>query len=236
MPVNKIKSELRKNSNPERKAFLPSFFKTGKGEYGEGDKFIGVSVPDIRKIAKKYNDIDEHGIQELLYSEWHEERFCAWVIIVNKYEKYGDKTYWYKFAIKHISQLNSWDLVDTVVPRLIGDHLLDRPQKQFLIWSDNSSLWIRRIAMIATFPRIKQNDFPLTLKLSRKYLTDSEDLIHKATGWMLREIGKRDEKALLNFMDANHEKMPRIMVSYALEKISSEKKKKYMLNKKQIKN
>ena len=231
MTIRKIKSELRAYSDPKRKAFSPSFFKTGKGEYGEGDKFIGVTAPNIREIAKKYNDIDKKDIQKLLYSPWHEERFCAWVIVISRYEKSGDKGYWYRFAVNNISQLNNWDLVDMVAPRLIGDYLIDKSQKQILTWSSHPSLWIRRIAMIATFPRIKQNDFLLTLKLSKKYLTDSEDLIHKATGWMLREVGKRDERELIKFMDDNHREMPRIMVSYALEKISAEKKKKYRLKK-----
>ena len=231
MSLNKIKSELRAYSDPKRKAFSPSFMKAGKGEYAEGDKFIGITVPNARKIAKKYNDINEKDIEKLLHSPWHEERFIAWVIVITRYEKSGDKEYWYSFAVNNISQLNHWDLVDMVAPRLIGDYLIDKPQKQFLTWSSHSSLWIRRIAMIATFPRIKQNNFSLTLKLSRKYLTDSKDLIHKATGWMLREIGKRDEKELIMFMDENHRVMPRIMVSYALEKISSEKKKKYRLKK-----
>lgn len=231
MTIRKIKSELRAYSDPKRKAFSPSFFKTGKGEYGEGDKFIGVTAPNIREIAKKYNDIDKKDIQKLLYSPWHEERFCAWVIVISRYEKSGDKGYWYRFAVNNISQLNNWDLVDMVAPRLIGDYLIDKSQKQFLTWSSHPSLWIRRIAMMATFPRIKQSDFLLTLKLSKKYLTDSEDLIHKATGWMLREVGKRDERELIKFMDDNHREMPRIMVSYALEKISAEKKKKYRLKK-----
>lgn len=231
MTIRKIKSELRAHSDPKRKAFSPSFFKTGKGEYGEGDKFIGVTAPNIREIAKKYNDIDKKDIQKLLYSPWHEERFCAWVIVISRYEKSGDKGYWYRFVVNNISQLNNWDLVDMVAPRLIGDYLIDKSQKQFLTWSSHPSLWIRRIAMMATFPRIKQSDFLLTLKLSKKYLTDSEDLIHKATGWMLREVGKRDERELIKFMDDNHREMPRIMVSYALEKISAEKKKKYRLKK-----
>jgi len=231
LTIRKIKSELRAYSDPKRKAFSPSFFKTGKGEYGEGDKFIGVTAPNIREIAKKYNDIDKKDIQKLLFSPWHEERFCAWVIVISRYEKSGDKGYWYRFAVNNISQLNNWDLVDMVAPRLIGDYLIDKSQKQFLTWSSHSSLWIRRIAMMATFPRIKQSNFLLTLKLSKKYLTDSEDLIHKATGWMLREVGKRDEKELIKFMDENHREMPRIMVSYALEKMSAEKKKKYRLKK-----
>jgi len=231
LTIRKIKSELRAYSDPKRKAFSPSFFKTGKGEYGEGDKFIGVTAPNIREIAKKYNDIDKKDIQKLLFSPWHEERFCAWVIVISRYEKSGDKGYWYRFAVNNISQLNNWDLVDMVAPRLIGDYLIDKSQKQFLTWSSHPSLWIRRIAMMATFPRIKQSDFLLTLKLSKKYLTDSEDLIHKASGWMLREVGKRDERELIKFMDDNHREMPRIMVSYALEKISAEKKKKYRLKK-----
>ncbi|MEC7820194.1 MAG: DNA alkylation repair protein [Actinomycetota bacterium] len=227
MSVNKIKSELRSLSDPKRKKFLPAFFKTEKGGYGEGDKFIGVTVPNIRKIAKKYKSIDEKSLKDLLYSQWHEERFCAWIIVLDRYKKSADKKFWYEFSLKHIKQLNNWDLVDIVTPNLFGDYLLDKPDKQIISWSKSDSLWIRRVAIMATWPRIKANMFSTTLKISEKYIRDQEDLIHKATGWMLRELGKRDESILLKFMDKHHEDMPRIMVSYALEKTSKEKKEKY---------
>ena len=227
MSVNKIKSELRTLSDPKREKFLPSFFKTGKGEYGEGDKFIGVSVPNIRKIANRFKEIEEKAIKELLYSPWHEERFCGWVIVLDRYKKSGEKKYWYEFSLKHITQLNNWDLVDIVTPNLFGDYLLNKSERQLITWSKSDSLWVRRIGIIATWPRIKESRFTTTLKIAEKYLEDSEDLIHKATGWMLRELGKRDEKELLKFINKHHQDMPRIMLSYALEKIPKEKKDKY---------
>lgn len=230
LTVRKIKSELRELSDPKRKAFLPSFFKTEKGGYGEGDKFLGTPVPAVRKVASKYKEIDMKDIETLLYSPWHEERFLSWVIILNKYEKSENKEYWYNFALKHISQLNNWDLVDIISPRLMGDYLYNKSEKQFILWSDHKSLWVRRIAILSTWPRIKEKEFNITLRLAKKYLNDPEDLIHKATGWMLREVGKKDETQLLNFMDKHHKDMPRIMVSYALEKVSKGKKKKYMIN------
>ena len=213
----------------EKKEFLPKFFKTGKGEYGEGDKFLGIVVPDIAKVAKKYSDLTKEDIRKLLNSPWHEERFCGWLVVLNNFNKSDNKDEWYKFTIKNIKQLNNWDLVDKIAPNLIGKYLENKNSKQILEWSSNRSLWIRRIAILATWPKIKNNEFNLTLKIAKIYLSDSEDLIHKATGWMLREIGKRNEKVLLSFMNKNHKNMPRITVSYALEHINKKKKQQYMI-------
>ena len=229
MRVVSLKKDLRKYANQEKKEFLPKFFKTGKGEYGEGDKFLGVIVPEITKIANNYPDLKKNEIKKLLYSPWHEERFCGWSIVLNNFNSSDNKEEWYTFTIKNLSQLNNWDLVDKIAPNLIGKYLEKKNQNQFLEWSASSSLWIRRIAILATWRKIKNNEFTLTLKLAKKYINDSEDLIHKATGWMLREIGKRDEKKLLSFMKQNHKKMPRIMVSYALERVNREKKQQFML-------
>jgi Predicted DNA alkylation repair enzyme len=164
-----------------------------------------------------------------LNSPWHEERFCGWLVVLNNFNKSDNKDEWYKFTIKNIKQLNNWDLVDKIAPNLIGKYLENKNSKQILEWSSNRSLWIRRIAILATWPKIKNNEFNLTLKIAKIYLSDSEDLIHKATGWMLREIGKRNEKVLLSFMNKNHKKMPRITVSYALERINKKKKQQYMI-------
>jgi len=229
MRVVSLKKDLRKYANQEKKEFLPKFFKTGKGEYGEGDKFLGVIVPEITKIANNYPDLKKNELKKLLYSPWHEERFCGWLIVLNKFNSSDNKEEWYTFTIKNLNQLNNWDLVDKIAPNLIGKYLEKKNQNQFLEWSGSSSLWIRRIAILATWPKIKNNEFTLTLKLAKKYINDSEDLIHKATGWMLREIGKRDEKKLLSFMKENHKKMPRIMVIYALERVNREKKQQFML-------
>jgi len=229
MRVVSLKKDLRKYANQEKKEFLPKFFKTGKGEYGEGDKFLGVIVPEITKIANNYPDLKKNELKKLLYSPWHEERFCGWLIVLNNFNSSDNKEEWYTFTIKNLNQLNNWDLVDKIAPNLIGKYLEKKNQNQFLEWSGSSSFWIRRIAILATWPKIKNNKFTLTLKLAKKYINDSEDLIHKATGWMLREIGKRDEKKLLSFMKENHKKMPRIMVIYALERLNREKKQQFML-------
>ena len=229
LTISSLKKDLRKHINEERKEFLPKFFRTGKSEYGEGDKFLGVVVPDIAKVANKYSDITKEDIRKLLNSPWHEERFCGWLVVLNNFNKSKNKDEWYKFTIKNIKQLNNWDLVDKIAPNLIGKYLENKNSKQILEWSSNRSLWIRRIAILATWPKIKNNEFNLTLKIAKIYLSDSEDLIHKATGWMLREIGKRNEKVLLSFMNKNHKNMPRITVSYALERINKKKKQQYMI-------
>ena len=230
MSVSLLKKDLRKYINEEKKEFLPKFFKTGKGEYGEGDKFLGVVMPDITKVAKKYSDLTKEDIIKLLNSPWHEERFCGWLIVLNNFNKSINKDEWYKFTLKNLKQLNNWDLVDKIAPNLIGKYLENKNSKQILEWSENkSSLWIRRIAILATWPKIRKNEYNLTLKIAKKYINDPEDLIHKATGWMLREIGKRNENALLSFMKKNHKKMPRIMVSYALERIDKKKKQQFMI-------
>ncbi len=223
LTYNQVNKELRKLSNEEKRKFLPKFFKTGKGEYGEGDKFLGVVVPDIKEVAAQHSSIEKKEITKLLYSQWHE------LIVLNNFNKSKNKEEWYQFTLKNIEQINNWDLVDKIAPSLIGIHLENKPQKQFLEWSGSSSLWVRRIAIMSTWPKIKNNEFNLTLKLAKKYLKDPEDLIHKATGWMLREIGKRDEEVLLHFMKKNHKNMPRIMVSYALERVDKEKKQQFML-------
>jgi len=224
-----VKKDLRKFINEEKRDFFPKFFKTGKGEYGEGDKFLGVVMPDITNVAKKYSNLKKEEIEKLLYSPWHEERMCGWVIVLNNFDKSDKKDEWYKFTIKNIKQLNGWDLVDKIAPNIIGKYLVNQDQKQILEWSNNNSLWIRRIAILASWSRIKKNEFNLTLKLAKIYINDTEDLIHKATGWMLREIGKRDEEILLSFMEKNHKNMPRIMVSYALEQIDKRKKQQFMI-------
>ena len=229
LTYNQVNKELRKLSNEDKRKFLPKFFKTGKGEYGEGDKFLGVVVPDIKEVAAQHSSIEKKEITKLLYSQWHEERFCGWLIVLNNFNKSKNKEEWYQFTLKNIKQINNWDLVDKIAPSLIGIHLEKKTQKQFLEWSSSSSLWVRRIAIMSTWPKIKNNEFNLTLKLAKQYLKDPEDLIHKATGWMLREIGKRDEEVLLHFMKKNHKNMPRIMVSYALERVDKEKKQQFMV-------
>ena len=218
MSLSEFKTELRKSVNLEKKEFLPKFFKTGKGQYGEGDKFLGVVVPDIKKITKKYNtNLTDQDIEKLLYSEWHEERFAGWFLISTSYKKNNKK--YYNFSKKHMKQLNSWDLVDMIAPKVIGEYLVLANEDLFIKWSNSRSLWIRRIAVMSTWPKIRNNEFEITFKIAKKYLKDPEDLIHKATGWMLREIAKRDQKSVVVFIKLNKFHMPRVILHYTTERM-----------------
>ena len=218
MSLSQFKKELRQSVNLEKKEFLPKFFKTGKGQYGEGDKFLGVVVPDIKKISKKFNaQLTDQDLEKLLYSEWHEERFAGWFLISIRYKKSNE--HYYNFSKKHIKQLNNWDLVDMIAPKVIGEYLVLANEDLFIKWSNSKSLWIRRIAVMSTWPKIRNNEFAITFKIAKKYLEDPEDLIHKATGWMLREIAKRDQESVVTFIKTNKPFIPRVMLRYAIERM-----------------
>lgn len=228
-----ITQELKKKSKPEKVAILSRFFKCGKGEYGEGDKFLGVTVPDQRKVAKRYvmRAVLE-DVRKLLESKWHEHRLTGLFLLVYKYEKAGEKErrQIYQFYLKNLHAVNNWDLVDTTTPNIVGEYMWEHPQErhrlQTLLRSKN--VWRRRIAVLATFAFIKRDCFNPTLQVSRTLLQDSHDLIHKAVGWMLREIGKRDEKTLTNFLDTYACVMPRTMLRYSLERLNKKQKERYM--------
>lgn len=238
--IQQLKSQLKKKSNKEKAKVLQSFFKTGKGQYGEGDVFLGITVPDQRKIVKEFSskyEISLSQIKDLIYSKYHEYRFTGFLFLLEKYEKSEDKDEkqkYYYFALQHIKQFNNWDLVDVIVPKLIGHYLFnyekDKAEKLLLKFAKSNNLWERRISIIATYYFIKNNYFSLTLKISKVLLNDKHDLIHKAVGWMLREIGKKnieiEEKFLLE--DNNYKKMPRTMLRYAIEKFTEDKRKFYM--------
>jgi 3-methyladenine DNA glycosylase AlkD len=225
-----VQKEIRKLRNRVHAEHYQRFFKTAKGEYGYGDKFLGVRVPDIRDIAKRYENLSLESVKDLLTSKYHEERFLALVILSTRYKKVkASRQVIYKFYVQHKRYINNWDLVDTSAHNIIGHYLFSEKDHSLLFKLANSkNIWDRRIAVIASFYFIKKNYFADTLKLSKKLLFDKEDLIHKATGWMLREIGKRDAAALENFLDTYGHIMPRVMLRYALEKLTKKKRLYYM--------
>ncbi len=224
--------EFRKQKNPEKALVLQRFFKTGPGDYGEGDKFHGIVVPIIRKFSKKYIELSMSDLEKVIQSQWHEERLLALLILVLQYQRTDDiKTQKkiYQFYVKHQKFINNWDLVDLTAPHIVGHFLFDKDKSVLIKWADSKLLWRRRVAVIATFYFIRQNQFNETLKLAKQLLKDKEDLMHKSVGWMLREIGKRDVKVLENFLQKYRSKMPRTMLRYAIEKFPEKKRKAYLI-------
>ncbi|TVR34013.1 MAG: DNA alkylation repair protein [Balneolaceae bacterium] len=216
-----IKQELHSVADPDIAAHSGRFFKTGPGEYGEGDKFLGIRVPVVRKIGRKYQQLPLNEIEHLIRSPYHEERLLALFILTYKFPKSDEQEQEqiYNFYLAHIRYVNNWDLVDSSAPKIIGAWLMDRPKELLYKLATSDNLWERRISILATFHFIKNGQFEDTLKIADLLLEDDHDLIHKAVGWMLREIGNRDPNQLTDFLESRHEKMPRTMLRYAIEKL-----------------
>jgi len=223
-----IRKILREFEDKKKARDLQRFFKTGPGEYGEGDIFIGVKVPILRKIARKYKVIKLSEIKKLLHSSIHEERFLSLVLLINVYDKSTEKKKLYEFYLKNTRYINSWDLVDTSAEHIVGAYLKDKSKDPLYILTKSKSLWDRRIAIISTFHYIKQRCFDTTLNISQMLISDKEDLIHKAVGWMLREVGNRHMPTEEKFLKEHYKKMPRVMLRYAIEKFPELKRKKYL--------
>ena len=224
--ILQLKKELQNSANPKQAVNLQRFFKTGPGEYGEGDVFLGIKVPVQRQVAKKYPDLSLAEIQQLLRSKIHEHRMVALFILVRQYEK-GDtelKKKIFDLYLKNTKNINNWDLVDLSSPNIVGNYLLNKPRKILYRLAKSKLLWERRIAVLATFAFIRQNDFRDALALAKMLLNDKHDLMHKAVGWMLREAGKRDQILEVRFLDKYARKMPRTMLRYAIEKFSQAKR------------
>ncbi len=222
-----IESRLISHSDDEKKIVLPRFFKTGKGQYGEGDKFLGVTVPNIRKVAKEFKDVDFNVVRELLKSPWHEMRMCALLILVDNSKKDVTKET-FDFYLSQTRYINNWDLVDLSAPQIVGKYLLDKERDVLYRLSESELLWDNRIAIVSTLTFIRNNDLDDTYKLSLKMMEHKHDLMHKAIGWMLREAGKRDAERLYRFVKENKHIMPRTMLRYAIEKFDSETRKELM--------
>ena len=225
-----IKRDLAQLKDPNRAKNLSWFFKTGKGQYGEGDIFLGISVPEQRKVAKKHVDLSLNDLQELLNSKIHEHRFTALLILISKYRKAGEsgRAEIFRFIIKNTENINNWDLVDLSAPRIVGDYLLNRERSILYRLAKSKSLWERRISILSTFAFIDNNDFEDALNISELLLRDEHDLIHKAVGWALREIGKRDQNLEERFLTKHYLHMPRTMLRYAIEKFDEKKRQKYL--------
>jgi 3-methyladenine DNA glycosylase AlkD len=209
------------------------FFKTGKGEYGEGDVFAGLKVPTQRKLAGEFRDLSLTDLKILLNSPVHEERLISLFILVDKYERGDDqeKKVIFSFYLKNRKGINNWDLVDLSAPKIIGKHLLNKNNSLLFKFAVSKNLWERRIAVLSTYEFIRNSDFQTTLKIAELLLEDEHELIHKAVGWMLREIGKRDLQAEEKFLKIHYNKMPRTMLRYAIEKFPETKRKKYLQGK-----
>lgn len=230
MKVRDLQAELGKLANAQRKAISQTFFKTGKGDYAEGDQFIGVSVPDIRKTVKNFRELALSDVFRLLQSKIHEERLAALVLLVTQFEN-GDaqkrKTIFDQY-LAHTAWINNWDLVDTSAPQIVGGFLFDTNRDVLLTLITSPVLWERRIAMVSTLFFIRAGETIWTTRLAQLVLTDTHDLMHKATGWMLREMGKRDEAALHAFLRMHAEHMPRTMLRYAIERLSPGERAQYL--------
>ncbi|QUB68840.1 DNA alkylation repair protein [Prevotella melaninogenica] len=217
-----ITSELQALSNAEKREIFPRFFKTGKGEYGEGDRFLGVTVPNIRAISKQYKNISLNEIRELIQSEWHEVRLCALLIMVEKSKK-KDETLRQQLFDLYLSQtdrINNWDLVDLSCRFIVGEYLLDRSRDILYQLAQSPLLWDNRIAIVSTYAFIRKGQLEDTYALSDLMLYHPHDLMHKAIGWMLREAGKRDPERLYDYVMSHRADMPRTMLRYAIEKFS----------------
>ncbi|MBS3079565.1 DNA alkylation repair protein [Candidatus Pacearchaeota archaeon] len=230
-----FEKKLKEVADLEKAKLLQRFFKTEKGEYDEGDVFLGIVVPELRKIAKEFCDLNLNEIQELLDSKIHEKRMIGLFILIKKYDKADEllKKQIFEFYIKSAknNKINNWDLVDLSAPNIVGNYLIDKNRNVLYKLVISSSLWEKRIAVLATFSFIREGDFSDSLKISKILLGDKHDLIHKAVGWMLREIGKRDVKVLEGFLKENYKIMPRTMLRYAIEKFPEEKRKSYLSGK-----
>ena len=225
-----LTSELAALANPERATFLQRFFKTGAGQYAEGDFFHGITVPAQRKIAMRYRHLSLADIRRLLASRFHEERLCVLEILVWQYEhaESDEQEKIYKFYLANTGGINNWDLVDASAPYIVGAHLLTRPQTVLDELARSSNLWERRIAIVATLRLIKDGQLGSTFRVARILLADKHDLIHKATGWALREAGKISAVKLVRFLQTNYKRLPRTALRYAIERFPPERRKRML--------
>lgn len=230
MKASQLRKALRQLADPAIAAHSRRFFKSGPGEYAAGDRFLGIRVPKLRSLAKAFQEMPLAESLRLLRSPYHEERLCALLLLVHNFTRGGAET---REAIaraylENLHYVNNWDLVDSSAPRILGVYLEDRPKRPLYRLAASKNLWERRIAVMTTFHFVRQRQFDTTLDLAERLLRDDEDLIHKAVGWMLREIGRRDGKLERAFLDRHHQTMPRTMLRYAIEKFPPAERKRYL--------
>lgn len=225
-----IRQELETYIDPIKREYLPRFFKTGKGQYGEGDRFLGVVVPNTRLVARKHREVPFEVVAELLRSEWHECRLCALLILVERFKKSDEpmRKELYEFYLSQTARVNNWDLVDLSAPAIVGGYLLDKPREELYRLAASPLLWEQRIAVVSTITLIRNRDFIDILRLSELMLHHPHDLMQKAIGWMLREMGKRDPDLLVQFLEKWSKQMPRTMLRYSIEKFTPEERAYFM--------
>lgn len=230
--LSSVKSELQKFSNSEQAKVLQRFFKTKKGQYGEGDIFLGLKSPQIQDVAGRFHNLSFNDIQELLNSKIHEERMCALRILLIQYKKAKKdllkKREIFEFYLRNTKKINNWDLVDVSAPQIVGDFLQREGAQILKQLAMSENIWEKRIAIVSTYAFVRKRSFGETLAIADMLLNDKHDLIQKAVGWMLREVGKRNRNVLEIFLSTRHKEMPRTMLRYAIEKFPDEERKKWM--------
>lgn len=228
--LTQLQKDLDKLASPEKGKFLQRFFKTGEGEYAHGDVFLGIPVPRVRQVAREYRRLPLSQLDKLLKSRYHEYRLAALLILVDKFQQAfsSERKKLAQFYLAHTTQVNNWDLVDLSADKILGAYLWDQDKSVLYRLAKSENLWEKRIAIVATFHFIKLNYFIDTLKIAKLLLADKHDLIHKAVGWMLREVGKRDLEMEEQFLRQHAKQMPRTMLRYAIEKFPEKKRREYL--------
>ena len=230
--ARQVQDALARVALPEKAAIFQKFFKTGPGEYAEGDVYLGVTVPEQRRIARLHRELPLEEVALLVRGPVHEHRFTGFVILVTRFDRArgAERDRLFAFCREHLAGVNNWDLVDTVAPRLLGPYLLEHPELRSLLWdwARSARLWERRMAIMSTFAFIRAGDFADTLALAEVLLQDEHDLMHKAVGWMLREVGNRDRAREEAFLDRHAARMPRTMLRYAIEKFPPARREHYL--------
>jgi 3-methyladenine DNA glycosylase AlkD len=228
--LQSLRRSLKAVADPQRAIHNLRFFKTGVGEYGAGDRFLGLTVPAVRALARQYRDLPLRDVDSLLRSPWHEERLLALMLWVDRYRR-GDEKQRQRIHHQYLRStryINNWDLVDASAGDIVGAFLADKDKRVLFRLARSTNLWERRIAVIATFPFIRDGRFTETLKIAALLLHDQHDLIHKAVGWMLREVGKRDRPRLEGFLIRHQASMPRTMLRYAIEHLPAQQRRRYL--------
>ena len=233
MTAKEIQKQLESLANPEKKVVLQRFFKTGKGEYGEGDVFMGVTVPQIRQTAQENRTMPFAEVETMLKSPIHEMRMCALLVLVDLFQKTKkeDQKPIVDFYLSNTQYINNWDLVDLSCYKILGTYLQDKPRNVLYRLANSATMWEQRISIVSTLAFIRKGDFKDTLAISERLLSHPHDLMHKAVGWMLREVAKKDEKLVLEFIQKHYSQMPRTALRYAIERLPEEKRKQILQGK-----
>lgn len=234
--LTEVRRQLHALGDAQDAKFLQGFFKTGPGQYGEGDIFLGIRVPATRRLARLAQHLPRNEVRQLLRAKYHEERLLALLILVRQFER-GDepaRREIFELYLREHRWVNNWDLVDLSAPNIVGTWLLERPRPMLAEWAASENLWQRRIAVLATAAFIRRGQFADTLALCEQLLADKQDLMHKACGWMLREVGKRDEAVLKGFLKQHAARMPRTMLRYAIERLPEAERARWLAVKKKV--